>query len=156
MAALNDLALLLGLATAAACTPMTFSNEQSVDFGAYPSVSVEMGGPDGSDRQGEYLASELSAHSGFRRVTRDGRDPASAFLAVDLSVSIDDSLLELLSDDEDSEITYSAAVHYQLFAADGHLIDSGADAVEDEVTSFDAAESALDQVVLHYLPSYRF
>jgi len=80
---------------------------------------------DGSDRQGEYLASELSAHSGFRRVTRDGRDPASAFLAVDLSVSIDDSLLELLSDDDDSEITYSAAVHYQLFAADGHLIDSG-------------------------------
>jgi len=34
MAALNDLALLLGLVTAAACTPMTFSNEQSVDFGA--------------------------------------------------------------------------------------------------------------------------
>ena len=33
--------------------------------------------------------------------------------------------------------------------------DSGADSVEDELTSFAAAESALDRVVLHYLPSYR-
>lgn len=143
------------LALTAACTPMTFSNEQRVDFSAYPSVAIEMGGPDGSERQGAYLASELSAHSGFRRVTRDRRDPASALLAVDLEIRIDDSWIDLLSDDQDPELSYSADVHYQLFAADGHLIDSGADSVEDELTSFDAAESALDQVVLHYLPSYR-
>lgn len=153
MAALFRNAGLL-LAFAAGCTPMTFSNEQSVDFGAYPSVSIEMGGPDGSERQGAYLASELSAHSGFRRVTRDRRDPASAFLAVDLAISIDDSV-SLLSEDDDPDISYSASVHYQLFAADGHLVDSGADSAEDELTSFDAAESALDRVVLHYLPSYR-
>lgn len=153
MAALRGFAPLLLLA--AGCTPMTFSNEQSVDFGAYPSVSVELGGPDGSERQREYLASELSAHSGFRHVTRDRLDSASAYLAVDLAISIDESLLEVLSDDDDPELTYSAEVHYQLFAADGRLIDSGADSVEDEVTSFAAAESALDQVVLHYLPSYR-
>ena len=65
-------------------------------------------------------------------------------------------VIETVSHDEvivDPELTYSAEVHYQLFAADGRLIDSGADSVEDEVTSFAAAESALDQVVLHYLPS---
>jgi hypothetical protein len=143
------------LALAAGCTPMTFSNEQSVDFGAYPSVSVEMGGPDGSERQRKYLVNELSAHSGFWYVAADSRDPASAQLAVDLEVRLEDPPIVLLGSEDDSEITYSADVHYQLFAADGHLIDSGADSVEDELTSFDAAESALDQVVLHYLPSYR-
>ena len=42
MAALREVAFLLALA--AGCTPMTFSNEQSVDFASYPSVSVELGG----------------------------------------------------------------------------------------------------------------
>ena len=109
MAALREVAVLLALA--AGCTPMTFSNEQSVDFASYPSVSVELGGPDGSERQGQYLASELSAHSGFRRVTRDGREPASAFLAVDLALSVDESLIALLSSDDDElEIRYAADV----------------------------------------------
>jgi hypothetical protein len=135
---------------------MTFSNEQSVDFSAYPSVSVEVGGPDGSERQREYLASELSAHSGFWHVTRDRREPASARLAVELVIRIDDRPIVLLgSDDGDPEITYSAEVHYRLVAADGERIDSGADSAEGELTSFDAAEAALDRIVLHYLPSYR-
>jgi hypothetical protein len=144
------------LALAASCTPMTFSNEERVDFAAYPSVSVEIGGPDGSERQRAYLVSELSARSGFWHVTRDRVDPASAYLAVELAISIEDSAIVLLgSDDDEPEITYSADVGYQLFAADGERIDWGEDSVEDELTSFAAAESALDQDVLHYLPSYR-
>jgi hypothetical protein len=150
------LALLLALA---GCAPLTFSNEPSVDFAAYPSVSVELGGPDGSRRQSEYLESELREHSGFQRVTsaRADASTSSAHLLVELALDLmDDGVFVLLSDDDqEPDISYSASVSYRLFARDGELLDSGVEDVEDEDSSFSAAESALDRVVLHYLRPYR-
>ena len=152
----SELVLLLG---SLGCAPLTFSNAASVDFAAYPSVSLELGGLDGSERQREYLESELREHSGFQRVL-PGNAPASeasAHLAVELTLdSSDDGPIVLFgTEDEDEEISYSAAVSYRLFARDGRLIDAGGESVEDEQSYFGAAESALDQVVLHYLRPYR-
>lgn len=151
---------LLGVALGSGCAPLTFSNEASIDFEQYPSVIVEVAGPDGSQRQGDYLESELREHSGFQRVSRapdfPGEGP-SAQLLVELTMdsSYDVSLFDD-DDDLDVETTYSASVRYRLFAPDGGLLDSGADSADGEDTSFDAAESALDLVVLHYLRPYRF
>ena len=57
-------------------------------------------------------------------------------------------------DDIDIDVSYSADVRYRLFA-DGIVVDSGSDSVDDEDSSFDAAEAALDLVVVHYLRPYR-
>jgi len=142
------------------CAPLTLSNDASIDFTAYPSVSLELGGPDGSERQRAYLESELREHSGFRHVVPAGaaENEASARLSVELTLdsSYDGLVIVLLSTEEEQEgISYSAAVSYRLFARDGHVIDSGAESVNDEDSYFNAAESALDQVVLHYLRPYR-
>jgi len=150
------LPLLLG---GSGCAPLTLSNDASIDFAAYPSVSLELGGPDGSERQRAYLESELREHSGFQRIlpARAAPNEASAQLSVELTLdSSYEGLIELLStDDEQEEITYSASVIYRLFARDGHVVDSGGESVSDEDSYFGAAESALDQVVLHYLRPYR-
>lgn len=152
------LALLVGSA-ATGCAPLTFSNEASVDFARYPSVSVELAGPDGSQRQADYLESELREHSGFRRVSRGPAFPdegASAQLIVELTLDSSYDLDVFDDDDElDVDISYSADAHYRLFAADGVLLDSGVESIDDEASSFDAAEAALDLVVLHYLRPYR-
>jgi hypothetical protein len=155
---------LLLVALCAGCAPMTFSKDASIDFLAYPSVSFQLGGPDGSERQSAYLQSELREHSGFRRVTQGSVaafEPASAQLTVELSVRSsggDDPLLAILTDDDDDddeETSYSASVGYRLNATDGHVIDSGAESAENETTFNSAAESALDQLVFHYLRAYR-
>ena len=150
-------ALLLG--AAAACAPLTFSNEASVDFARYPSVSVELGGPDGSQRQLDYLESELREHSGFRRVSRGPAGPAegaAAQLIVELTLDSHYDV-DIFADEEELavDVSYSADVRYRLFAADGTLLDSGIESADDESSSFEAAESALDLVVLHYLRPYR-
>jgi hypothetical protein len=145
-------ALLLGLAS---CAPMTFSKSESVDFDAYPSVRIQLGGPDGARRHLEYLETELRAHSGFARVTSDPIESASAVLEVDLELSSSGGGYDVF-DDEVEEISYSGYADYRLFAVDRRLIDGGEESVESESTSFDAAESALDLVVYHYLRQYRF
>src|SRR5262249_11932771 len=120
------------------------------DFSAYPSVRLELGGPDGSQRQLDYLESELRVHSGFERVTSDVREPVSAVLEVELEL---DSSRDLF--DDDNGYSYSGVAEYWLFDSAGQLVDSGEEAVDDEQTSFAAAESALDLVVYHYLRQYR-
>jgi len=159
MYTLRRLGLLVALCTG--CAPMTFSNDASIDFRAYPNLSVELGGPDGSARQSAYLESELREHSGFRSVTRatlPTPEPASALLSLELSVHSsggDDLILAILTDDEPDPITYSASVSYRLSARDGRVIDSGAESEEDESTFNSAVESVLDDVVFHYLRAYR-
>ncbi|MEO8184069.1 MAG: hypothetical protein ABI895_35055 [Deltaproteobacteria bacterium] len=140
---------------------MTFSNDASLDFAAYPSLSFELGGPDGSLRHSAYLQSELREHSGFRSVSlasARGLETASVHLDVQLSVqaSIEgDLLVAIFADDEQDDVTYSAFVSYWLSARDGRMIDSGGESADGESTFNDAAESALDGVVLHYLRQYR-
>jgi len=160
MRTLCRLALLVTLS--AGCAPMTFSKEASLDFAAYPSLSFELGGLDGSARQSAYLASELREHSGFRSViqaTAQAFEPATAHLSVELSVQAsgdDDLLVTLFTDDEErEELSYSASVSYRLRARDGRMIDTGGESVQDENTFNDAAEAALDALVLHYLRPYR-
>jgi len=150
------------LALCAGCAPLTFSNESSVDFQTYQSVRLELGGPDGSRRQHDYLEEELRVHSGFRRVTRDPAELVDARLLVELSAESDheaeDILVDILFDTEEEEDSeppsYSAYVSYRLEAADGSLIDVGATSAE-AADSFEAAEAVLDLVVLHYLRPYR-
>lgn len=153
------LGLLLGVAAAGGCAPLTFANEASVDFERYPRVSVELAGPDGSQRQASYLESELREHSGFRRVSLAPAflaEGASAQLIVELTLDASYDL-DLFDDDDelDVDVSYSADARYRLFSADGTLVDSGVESAEDEPSSFDAAEAALDLVVLHYLRPYR-
>ncbi|MEY4551594.1 MAG: hypothetical protein RL685_7789 [Pseudomonadota bacterium] len=163
VARLASSALLLGAVIGSGCAPLTFSNEASVDYAQYPSVTVEVAGPDGSQRQRDYLENELREHSGFQRVSGAAEPVAGALPAEGASaqllveITLDSSYdVDLFDDDDlDVEVTYSASVHYRLFA-DGTLLDSGAESVEDESTSLDAAEEALDRVVLHYLRPYRF
>lgn len=163
LARLVSSALLLGAVASNGCAPLTFSNEASIDYARYPSVTVELAGPDGSQRQRDYLENELREHSGFQRVSRAAEplvgalsaEGASAQLLVELT--LDSSYdVDLFDDDDDLDVdvTYSASVHYRLLA-DGTLLDSGVESAEDESTSFDAAEEALDLVVLHYLRPYR-
>lgn len=151
------LALLLGAATTGGCAPLTFFNEASVDYVRYPSVSVELAGPDGSQRQADYLEGELREHSGFRRVSRAGALPGAASAQLVVELTLDSRYyVDVFDEDElDVEVSYSADAHYRLFAASGALVDSGIEWAEDELSSFDAAESALDLVVLHYLRPYR-
>lgn len=153
---LGQAALALLLGAGSGCAQLTFSNEAEVDFERYPSVAVDVAGPDGSRRQLDYLESELREHSGFRRVSRvsDG-EPAATRLLVELTLDASQELILFDDDDQVSEISYSAEVRYRLFAPDGALLDSGADLAEDEQSSFHAAEAALDLVVLHYLRPYR-
>lgn len=159
MCTLRTLALLVLLSVG--CAPMTFSNEASFDFAEFPSLSFELGGPDGSRRQSAYLASELREHSGFRSVvpaSANGLETASALLTVELTVqaSIEgDLLVAIFADEEDDDVSYSASVSYWLSARDGRRLDSGGDSVQDETTFERAAHSALDQVVYHYLRPYR-
>lgn len=154
--------VLLAAAASTGCAPMTFSNEGNIDFRRYPSITVEVAGPDGSQRQRDYLESELREHSGFRRVSSGDafsatppEDGAAAQLVVELSL---DSGYEVDvfsdEDDIDVDVSYSASVRYRLLA-DGAVVDAGSDSVDDEDSSFDAAEAALDLVVLHYLRPYR-
>jgi hypothetical protein len=151
------LVLLLG----AGCAPLTFSNESSVDFQRYQSVRLELGGPDGSQRQHDYLEDQLRVHSGFRRVTRDPAEPVDTRLLVELSADSDHEAEDIIGDilfgtdeEEEDPPAYSAWVNYRLEAADGSLIDVGATSAEAS-DSFAAAESVLDLVVLHYLRPYR-
>jgi hypothetical protein len=159
MCTLRTLALLVVLS--AGCAPLTLSNEASLDFAEYPSLSFDLGGPDGSLRQSAYLASELREHSGFRSVTLASAsqiEAASAHLTVELSVqaSIEGDLLAaIFADEEEDDVTYSASVSYWLSARDGRRLDAGGEAVQEETTFNRAAESALDQVVFHYLRPYR-
>jgi hypothetical protein len=151
----------LAVLSCAACAPLTFSNEPSVDFEEFASVVVEVGGPDGSQRQSEYLESELREHSGFRRVFGAAAQPlpgdgGAAQLLVELTMD-EGTDIDLFSDDDeiDVEVSYSASARYRLFTPDGTLLDSGIESADDEPSSFDAAEQALDLVVLHYLRPYR-
>jgi hypothetical protein len=157
------LGLLLGASlSSSGCAPLTFSNEPSIDFRRYDTVSVAVGGPDGSQRQLDYLEGELREHSGFRRVLRgDGltEGPSAGGTAAQLQVelTLDSSIdFDIFSDDDefDTDISYSASVRYQL-SAGGAVVDSGVESVDDASSSFDAAEEALDLVVLHYLRPYR-
>jgi hypothetical protein len=157
---LTQIAVLAAL-PCSACAPLTFSNEPSIDFDRLTSVVVEVGGPDGSQRQSEYLESELREHSGFRRVFGAEAQPlpgdgGAALLLVELTMDSDTDI-DLFSDDDDIdvEVSYSASAHYRLFMPDGTLLDSGIESADDEPSSFDAAEQALDLVVLHYLRPYR-
>jgi hypothetical protein len=140
--------VLCGLALG--CAPLTFSNEASVDFERYARVRVVVAGPDGSANHADYLAGELAAHSGFSAVTRDTLAPVDAVLTAELSLSVtgDD-----LFDDDDT--AYSATVLFRLVDSSGALVDSGSGEADEESNAFVAAEFALDQVVLHYLPAYR-
>jgi hypothetical protein len=144
------------LALGAGCAPLTFSKEADVDFETYQNVRVELGGPDGSRRQRDYLADELSAHSGFRRILREPTEPVDARLLVELSASsdADDSDFALFDSEEEGAPTYTASVHYRLEDAYGSAIDAGAASAE-ATDYFEATESALDLVVLHYLRPYR-
>lgn len=144
----------LSLGASAGCAPLTFANDASVDFERYPSVTVQVAGPDGSQRQQDYLERELREHSGFRRVGR-AAEGASARLQVELALGSGYDVDLFTDDDVEVEISYSATVRYRLFAADGALVDSGMDSADGEETSFEAAEEALDLVVLHYLRPYR-
>jgi hypothetical protein len=147
------------LALAAGCAPLTFSNDSSVDFQAYQSVRVELGGPDGSRRERDYLREQMRVHSGFRRVTLDAAEFVDARLLVELSADseyeTEDLLFDVLFEEQEEEPpTYSAYVSYRLEAADGSLIEVGATFAE-STDYLDATESVLDLVVLHYLRPYR-
>lgn len=148
-------AVLLGVG----CAPLTFSNESSVDYQTYRSVRVELGGPDGSRRERDYLEEQMRVYSGFRRVALDPAEFVDARLRVELSADSDheDVLIDILFADDDEEEeppSYSAYVSFRLEAADGSLIDVGAMSAEAN-DYFDATEAALDLVVLHYLRPYR-
>lgn len=138
------------LPLALSCAPLTFSNEASVDFARYPRIRAVVAGPDGSASHTDYFEGELAAHSGFGSVTQDALAPVDAVLTAELSLSVSGGGL---FDDEDA--TYSAAVLFRLVDASGAVVDTGSAESEDDADVFSAAESVLDQVVLHYLPAYR-
>jgi hypothetical protein len=139
-------------ALVAGCAPLTFSQDESIDFAAYPSVRLEIGGPDGSQRQLDYLESELREHSGFASITRDPAASVSALLRAELELRASDDGIFSSSDDE---ITYSCTLAYRLAATSGEVIETGSLSVSEEDTFDDAAEAAADQLVLHYLRPYR-
>lgn len=138
--------------TASACTPLTFSNTAPIDFDRYQSVFVDDAGDGGfsinlgglSPR--EYLIAGLREESGFKRVERG---PFEVDVTLRVSLTID--VLRTLSSGLDE---YTIVARFELFTADGRLVDSGR--VEDQSEYLlEAVEDALDEVVHHYLPSYR-
>jgi len=151
----------LVFALGAGCAPLTFSNDESIDFQAYQSVRLELGGPDGSRREYDYLREQMHMHSGFQRVVLDPAELVDARLLVELSADsnheTEDILVDLLFDEDEEQeepLSYSAYVRYRLHAADGSLLDVG-EASAEAPDYFEATESVLDLVVFHYLRPYR-
>ncbi len=145
--------LLCALALAAtACTPLTFSNTAPIDFDRYQSVYVE--GAEGGGVEislaglspREYLIEGLRQDSGFRRVER-GPGGVDVHLRVSLFIDLDRGF-----DREDDEYTVTAI--FELYTPDGRLVDRG-EVYDDDEDLYEAVEDALDEVVHHYLPSYR-
>ncbi len=140
-------ALMLG-----ACTPLTFSNTAPVDFTRYRSVYVaplvidryelELHGLSPRD----YLIEGLNAGGGFARVDRDP-GVVDTHLYVELRVQYDDGF-----DREDH--TYRVTATFELSTPDGRVIDRG-QVEDDDSDLYEAVEDALDELVHHYLPSYR-
>ena len=144
--------LFIAALAATACTPLTFSNTAPIDFERYRSVYVEGAEGGGIDinlaglSPREYLIEGLREDSGFRRVER-GPGDVDVHLRVSLFIDLDRGF-----DREDDEYTVTA--DFEIYTPDGTLVDRGSVYDEDE-DLYEAVEDALDEVVHHYLPSYR-
>jgi hypothetical protein len=134
---------------ACSCAPLTYSEEGATDFETYASVRVTVASTStGSDAAG-YLARELQQSSGFETVTLDPAAQVDAVLGVTLEVVFSPTV-----DDQGQSIDqYSATADYALTASSSR-VDSGV-ATANASTDVDAAESALDGVVTHYVAPYR-
>jgi hypothetical protein len=134
---------------ACSCAPLTYSEEGAVDFQTYASVRVTVTSTSGSSDAATYLASELATASGFATVTLDPAAPVDAVLGVTLDVVYSPTV-----DDEGQSVDqYSATAAYVLTASAAR-VDSG-EASASASTDLDAAEAALDGVVMHYVAPYR-
>lgn len=136
------------LLLAAACAPLTYSEQGAVDFETYGSVRVSVTSTSFTDGS-EYLVNELEATSGFETVTLDPAVPVDAVLDVSLNVIFAPTV-----DAEGNSVDqYEATTDYALTAGTTH-VDSG-HTTGTAVNANDAAESALDGVATHYVAPYR-
>ena len=131
----------------AGCVPVTLDNDPPVDFKRWQAVYVApIPGAD-ADSEREFVEG-LRADSGFKTVTTDGgaRVDAVLYVTVDVSESYDD---------EDDEYEYTATARVRLESAlDGRVIDS-TEVNDDGGSRSGAVDDALDEVVQHFLRSYR-
>ena len=133
---------------AAGCAPLTFSNDSSIDFAAYPRLWFDVGGLDGSERHDIYLQDELTEHSGFQHVTRDGSESVDALLWVELTLESTGVTIFHSDDHLDYESArYFATVRYRLYDAEGVALDSGLETTDDEDFAEDAAELGFETKV---------
>jgi len=137
------------LLLACSCAPLTYSEEGAIDFETYASVRVTVTSTSTGSDSANYLASELAKSSGFETVTLD---PAVQVDAV-LGVTLDVVFAPTVDDQGQSIDQYSATADYTLTASSSP-VDSG-EATATASTDIDAAESALDGVVTHYVAPYR-
>ncbi len=141
-------ALLLVLGSTLGCAPLTFSNQAEVDFARYADIALEMSGLDGALREARYLQEQLEEDSGFRSVAIE---PASSDATLRVELTVEEAR-ELLSDDPTE---YEVEVRFELVAPDGGVLTDGEASGGPGTSRTQAIESALDEVVTHFLPSYR-
>lgn len=131
------------------CAPLTYSDEGAIDFQTYSRVRVSVTTTSTGSDAADYLVRELNDSSGFATVTLDPAVPVDAVLAVTLAVSFSPT-----TDDQGHSIDQYAATADYALTAGGSSVDSGSTTATDS-TDIDAAESALDGVVAHYVAPYR-
>ena len=153
--------LLTAIAIACAgCTPLTFSNEAAVDFNQYTSVYIApLEGADwsfpmfGDEDLDDYLVEEMTDHSGFSLFTTNPDQESSLYLYVTIQVKEEEKTTST-DDGTETEYEFEAIATYEAFTGGNKLIDKGSE--KDTSSDRDAAiRDALDEIVIHYLPTYR-
>jgi len=134
---------------ACSCAPLTYSDDGAVDYQTYSRVRVTVAASNTGSDAANYLVSELQATSGFATVTLDPAVPVDAVLTVTLTV--------VYSPTTDAQghtaDRYDGTADYTLTAGSSR-VDSGSDTGTGS-NDIDAAESALDGVIEHYVAPYR-
>ena len=139
--------LVLGMALwASACVPMTFSNEATIDFDRYRSVRVEVGA---SLWMVRYLAGELEENSGFEFITTELGPTVDLVLKVEVNVREDVTV----DANGDTDTEYHSHARFTASEPSGNIVVDG-ECEDDSYSSTEAAEDALDEVALEFLPSY--
>jgi hypothetical protein len=140
---------------AGSCVPMTFSKEQAIDFDRYRTVRMSVIPFDeatfwGAEEATQYLAGELSASSGFERVSTDLGEDTDLQLEVRLSLRTEVNVDE----DGNEDVDYRGQASFTALDRSGARVDGGV--VDDSsTTAFETMEDTLDEVALHYLAPYR-
>jgi hypothetical protein len=142
-------AALLGLCSALACAPVTFSEPGAIDFDRYRRALIA---GDGADS----LAGELAATSGFAVITTDPRADVDVVIRVAVFRE-EHRTCECECDCGGGcscESDYEATASFVAKTPAGALVDGGSEN-DTSATELEAIQDALDEVALHFIRPYR-